>query len=135
MTDGIFNIFKANCFSGGHALSSDTLKVALIDNSYSFSGASVVWTDIQSAQITGTGYTSGGATLSNASITLGDTTKFDADDVSWTSGTFSCSGAVVYNDTSTNKDLICYFDFGGNQSVSTGTFTLQFDTDGILTLT
>jgi hypothetical protein len=76
----------------------------------------------------------GGATLANGAVTQAATTKFDADDTTWTSATFAASHAVIYDDTLTNDDLICSIDFGGSESVTSGTFTLQWHADGIITL-
>jgi len=139
MASGIYNRFKANLMNGAVNLGSggDDIKVALLDNNHSFSADDNVWTDVSGNEISGTGYTAGGETLSNQSVTQDDTNDkavFDADDVSWTSSTFTAYHAVLYDDTLTNDDLICSIDFGGAKSVSNGTFTIQWDTDGIISL-
>ena len=134
MASGIYNRFKANIMNKEVDLEADTIKVALLDSNHSFTATHNTWSDVSTNEISGTGYTSGGATLSNKSVTQAATTKWDADDTSWTSATFTANHAVIYDDTMTNDDLICSIDFGGAQSVSSGTFTIQWHADGIITL-
>lgn len=86
------------------------------------------------------GYTAGGVTLAGktANYTGGtNTLSLDANDVSWTSATFTARIAVIYVDTagaSTTDPLLGYVDFGGDQTVSSGTFTIQWHVDGLLKL-
>lgn len=134
MASGIYNRFKANLMNKEVDLEADTIKFALLSSSHSFTATHNTWSEVSTNQITGTGYTSGGATLAGKAVTQGATTKWDATDPSWTSSTFSAAFGVIYDDTTTNDDLICCFDFGGTQSVVSGTFTVQFHADGIITL-
>lgn len=121
---------------------SDTIKVALLSSSYTPNqDTHDYWDDVSTYQVTGTGYTAGGATLANKSVTYTsgtNVTKFDADDVSWTSSTITARYAVIYDDTpATNatKPLIAYIDFGSDQSSSSGTFSIVWDAAGIFTTT
>jgi len=119
----------------------DTIKVALVSSSYTPNQDSHdYWDDVSSYEVTGTGYTAGGATL--ASKTVGYTsgtnvTKFDAADVSWTSSTITARYAVVYLSTgsSSTSPLIAYVDFGSDQSSSSGTFSISWSASGIFTTT
>lgn len=119
----------------------DTIKVALVSSSYTpDQDAHDYWDDVSAYEVTGTGYTTGGATL--ASKTVGYTsgtnvTKFDAADVSWTSSTITARYAVIYLSTGTasTSPLIAYVDFGSNQSSSNGTFAITWDAAGIFTTT
>lgn len=121
---------------------SDTLKVALLTSSYTPNqDTHDYWDDVSANEVTGTGYTAGGATL--ASVTIGYTsgtnvTKFDAADVSWAASTITARYAVIYDDTpgtAATKPLIAYVDFGTDQSSSAGTFTLTWSANGIFTTT
>ena len=137
MASGIYNRFKANLMNKEVDLEADTIKVALLDDSHSFNADNNTWSDVSANEISGTGYTAGGEELTNKSVTQDDTNDkavFDADDVSWSSATFTAYHAVLYDDTLANDDLICSIDFGGAKSVSNGTFTIQWDADGIITL-
>ena len=72
--------------------------------------------------------------LAGKAVTEGPATKFDANDTAWTSATFTAYFAVLFDDTLVGKDLICCFDFGGGKTVSNGTFTIVWHSDGIITL-
>lgn len=139
MADIIFNAFKANIMNGGIDLDTDTIKVALVTSTF----APNIDTEEDFADVTnevsGTGYTAGGAALANKTVSIDDTDDegvFDADDVTWSSSTITARGAVVYKDTGTPATslLICYLDFGSDKSSSSGNFTIQWGSEGILNL-
>ena len=132
MASGIYNRFKANLMNKVVDLEGDTIKVTLYDNSHSFTAADTDYTTDNELATTG-GYTQGGATLASKAVTEAATTKWDADDVAWTSATFTAYHAVIYDSTASN-DLIASIDFGGAKVVAAGTFTIQFDAAGIITL-
>jgi len=119
----------------------DTIKVALVSSSYTPNqDTHDYWDDVSSNEVSGTGYTAGGATLASKSVTYDsgtNVTKFDAADVSWTSSTITARYAVVYLDTGTasTSPLIAYVDFGSDQSSSSGTFQIVWDSAGIFTTT
>lgn len=135
MASGIYDRFKANLMNKEVDLEGDTLKIILLNNSHSFTSTHNTYSQVSANELaTGSGYTSGGATLASKAVTQGATTKFDAADVEWTSSTFSAYHAVIYDDTLGNDDLICSIDFGGAQTVTNGTLKIEWDTDGIITL-
>lgn len=132
----------AKAFNKEIDFDSDTIKVALLSSSYTPNqDTHDYWDDVSTYQVTGTGYTAGGATLANKSVTYTsgtNVTKFDADDVSWTSSTITARYAVIYDDTpatSATKPLVAYIDFGSDQSSSSGTFSIVWDAAGIFTTT
>lgn len=92
-------------------------------------------------EITGTGYTAGGAALANKTITYdaaSNTTILDADDVVWTNSTLTARYAVIYDDygaTDADKLLLGYVDFGQNMSSSNGDFKIVWDVAGIFRFT
>lgn len=134
MASGVYNRFKANILNKETDMEGDTIRVALLDNSHSFTATHNTWSQVSANEISGTGYTANGEALANKAVTQASTTKFDADDTSWTTASFTAYHAVLYDDTMTNDDLICSFDLGGAQTVTAATFTLQWDSDGIITL-
>lgn len=95
-------------------------------------------TNVGTDEVTGTGYSSGGVTLTNVSAVLSSTTAVASFSVnpSWTTATFTAIAAVIYNTTARigagatplNNHTISIHDFGGSQSVSAGTFTLVVPT-------
>lgn len=92
-------------------------------------------------EISGTGYTAGGATLTGKSVSYDTATnkvRLIAADAQWTTATFTARYAVYYKSTGTasTSPLIGYLDFGSDQTVTAGTFTLDHDaTNGIFTAT
>jgi len=133
MASGIYSRFKANLMNKIVDLEGDTIKVTLYDDSHAFNAAHTDYTTDNELATAG-GYTQAGATLATKAVTEAATTKWDADDVEWTDATFDAYHAVIYDSTAGN-DLICSIDFGGIKSVSAGTFTIQWDADGIISLT
>lgn len=133
MASGIYSRFKANLMNKVVDLEGDTIKVTLYDTNHSFTASDTDYTTDNELATTG-GYTQGGMTLTTKAVTEAATTKWDADDVAWTSATFSAFHAVIYDSTASN-DLIASIDFGGEKAVAAGTFTIQWDANGIITLT
>ena len=71
-------------------------------------------------------YVTGGLALTNVDPTTGGTTGFtDFADKSFTTATITARGALIYNDTNSDK-AVCALDFGGNKTSTAGTFTIQF---------
>lgn len=133
MASGIYTRFKANLMKRLHDLVNDTVKIALYGASYSFTATDDFYTATAELASTG-GYTTGGASLTTKAVTeAGATGVFDADDAAWSSATFSTYFAVIYDNTPCNT-LICAIDFGGVQTVTAGTFTVQFASSGIVIL-
>ena len=126
--------------NGSIDLDTDTIKVALVTSSYTPNQDTHDNFDDVTNEVTGTGYTAGGASLANKAVTA-DTTDnegvFDADDVTWSSSTITARGAVVYKSTGTasTSPLICYLDFGSDQTSSSGNFTITWNSEGIVNLT
>lgn len=80
----------------------------------------------------GNGYTTGGATLANKAVTEASrVTKFDADDVQWTSSTIIARYAVLYE----GENLLVWVDFGENKASEAGTFKITWNAGGIFTIT
>lgn len=139
MADVIYNSFKAKIMDGSIDLDTDTIKVALVTATYTPNQDTHDFFDDVTNEVSGTGYTAGGATLASKTVTA-DTTDnegvFDAADVTWSTSTITARGAVIYKSTGTasTSALICYLDFGSDQSSSAGDFTIQWNAEGILNL-
>jgi len=122
-------------------LGSETqLKVALFTDSLTpdFNAASPYFgsAPYTSNQVSGTGYTAGGATLTSTTLTASaGIMTFDAADASWSSSTItSAEGAIIYADGLTNKDVVVAVDFGAPYSTSNGTFAITWNASGIFTV-
>ena len=144
ITQAMTNSFKVDALSGGMnfnttnraltANTQDVFKIAL----YSASSASLDATTsayTTTGEITGTGYTAGGNTLSISQIptssgTPSTTAYINFANTSWGStASFSADGALIYNSSNSNKS-VCVLNFGGTKTVTSGTFTIQFPTAG-----
>lgn len=137
MASGVYNRYKANLLNKEIDMEADTIKVILLDNSHTFDADNNELTDVNTNEISGTGYTTGGEIIANITVTQDDTNDkayFDGDNTAWSTATFSAYHAVIYDDTISGDPLIASIDFGGEKDVSAGDFTLQWNADGILEL-
>lgn len=139
MADVIYNGFKGSLLNVDIDLLVDTIKVALVTSAYTPNqDTHLDFADVTN-EVTGTGYTAGGATLGTKAVTV-DTTDnegvFDAADVTWASSTITARGAVLYMSTGTagTSLLICYLDFGTDQTSTAGDFTIAWNAEGIINL-
>lgn len=115
----------------------DTQKVALTSSAYTPDQDVHDYFNDVTNEVSGTNYTAGGATLGSKTLTYDSATNkivLDAADAAWASATISgIRKAVVYKDTgvAATSKLWCWHDFGADQSVAAGTFTIQWDADGV----
>jgi hypothetical protein len=126
--------FKVEILEGVHdfrTAGGDTFKLALYDNSASFTAATTAYTVTNEVANSGT-YAAGGGTLTNVTPTSSGTTAFtDFADLSFTSATITAFGALIYNSTPTHtytNPTVCVLDFGGAKTSTNGTFTIIFPT-------
>tara|TARA_B100000497_G_scaffold92840_1_gene103779 strand:+ start:326 stop:748 length:423 start_codon:yes stop_codon:yes gene_type:complete len=125
ITQAMCTQFKKDVMLGLHDLDSDTIKIALYTSSASLDATTDTYTTSNEVA-NGNGYTTGGVTLANASVIENGTSGcFDADNPEWTSATFTARGALIYNDTDGDR-AIAVLDFGGDFTVSSGTFRVVF---------
>lgn len=111
----------------------DTFKILLVTSSYTPDKDTHDKLDDVTNEVTGTGYTAGGATsactvtkdVANDKVTI----SFAA--VNWSSSTITAAGAVIYKSrggASSADELVAYIDFGGDVSSAGGTFSLGAST-------
>ena len=139
MANVIYNSFKAKIMDGSVDLDTDTVKVALVTSSYTPDQDAHDFFDDVTNEVVGTGYSAGGASLANKSVTQDNTDNegvFDADDVTWSSSTITARGAVVYKSTGTpsTSPIIAFIDFTTDQISSNGNFVIQWAAEGLLNL-
>lgn len=113
----------------------DTVKCALVTNSYTPSAAHTIWADVSANEVaTGNGYTTGGVAVANKTAT---DTKLDCDDPSWTALSKTFRLAVFYKVGTANSlvnPLICYIDFGSDITAVGTDFVITIDSAGLFTL-
>jgi len=121
--------FKQELLEGLHdfnASAGNTFKLALYDNNASFTAATTVYTATN--EISGTGYTAGGGTLTNIDPTSSGTTAFiDFDNLTFSAATITARGALIYNSTNGNR-AVAVLDFGADKTSTAGDFTIVFPT-------
>lgn len=129
ITTALATSFKQELMVGTHNFTVSTgnvFKIALFTSSATLSAATTAYATTN--EVTGTGYTAGGNTLTNVTPTTSGTTAFtDFADSSWTTSTITARGCMIYNSTNSNK-CVGVWDFGSDQVSSSGTFTIVFPT-------
>ena len=116
--------FKQELLQGIHDFDTDVFKIALYTSSSDLSSATTAYTT--SGETSGTGYTAGGATLTNLGVTLSGTTAYTSwDSYTWANSTITTAGALVYNASKANRS-VAVLNFGGTYSTSAAPFTVTF---------
>ena len=122
--------FKVELLAGTHNFTTstgDTYKLALYDNSASFTAATTAYTATN--EVSGTGYSAGGGTLTNVTPTSSGTTAFiDFADLTFSTATITAYGALIYNSSAAGNPAVCILDFGGAKTSTAGDFTIVFPT-------
>ena len=119
----------------------DAIKTSLHTSSYTPAQDTDDFFNDATNEITGTGYTAGGVTLGSKTLTYDsgtNETRLDAADAQWTSASFTARIAVTYSDTggaASTDPVMGFVNFGGDETVSSGTFTIQWDATGVLKIT
>ena len=121
---GLTTSFKVDILNGRQNVASNTLKMALYDGYVEMGESTTEYSPTN--EVTGAGYTAGGNTLANVSIssTSNGIVYVSFDNVSWTSAQFVARGALIYNATVANAS-IATLDFGSDKTqAANGTFTV-----------
>ena len=137
ITSAVCTSFKVLLLKGQMdftASTGDTFKIALFTSSVTLGASTTDYSSTNEITNTsGTAYTAGGASLTSVTpVASGTTALCDFSDVSWTSASFTANGCLIYNTTtgtgSSTTDAVAAVAFGGDKTVSSGTFTVQFPT-------
>ena len=129
ITSAVCSSFKQELLQGKHSLDTsgnggDTFKIALYTSSATMSAATTAYSATN--EVSGTGYTAGGNTLTSVTPALStDTAVCDFADTSWSTATITARGALIYNSSASDKAVVA-LDFGGDKTSTAGTFTIQF---------
>ena len=120
--------FKVEILGGDFDFSSgtgETFKIALFTSSATLGAATTAYATTN--EVTGTGYTAGGNTLTiSANPASSGTTAFlDFADTTWSSATITARGALIYKSGGTNP-AIAVLDFGADKTSTAGDFTIVF---------
>lgn len=139
MASLVYNKGKTAILNGDIDLLTQDIKVALVTSSYSPDKDADDFFDDVTNEASGAGYTAGGKSLASKAVAqdnANDRAEFDADDLQWVVSTITARACVVYYDTGVDATsiLIAYIDFGSDFSTVAETFTIEWDTEGILYL-
>ena len=141
ITSSLVNTFKTELLKGLHSFDTsgatpagNVFKIALYTNSTTIDTTTTAYGGPSNEVASGGGYTTGGNTLTNTGVGVSTVTSFtDFSDTSWTSASFTARGCLIYNSSTvtglTSNAAVCGITFGGDKTVSSGTFTIQFPTN------
>ena len=130
ITQAMCTSFKQALLDGEMDFSSNTAqsyKIALYTSSASLDAATTAYTT--SNEVSGTGYSAGGNTLtiSTAPTTSGTTAFLSFATTTWTTATITARGALIYQAGGTNP-AVAVLDFGSDKGSSAGDFQITFPT-------
>ena len=128
--------FKVEILNGIHAFgttvvrgatTSDTFKIALYTSSASLDDTTTAYSATN--EVSGTGYSAGGNTLTVSQVptSTGTTAFLDFADTTWSSATITANGALIYNSSQSDK-AVAVLAFGGDKTSTNGDFTIVFPT-------
>jgi hypothetical protein len=121
ITAAVPNSYKADLLAAVHA-AGDVYKIALYTSSATLDKTTTAYT--ATGEVTGTGYTAGGKTLTGYAAASGsDVAWIDWADPVWTTATFTARGAIIYNSSKSNK-ILGIWDFGLDVTSTGSDFTL-----------
>lgn len=112
------------------ATTADTFKIALYTSTATNgAGTTAYSTTNEITNTSGTAYTAGGATLTVSQVPTSTSTTawLSFGNPSWSTASFTAASALIYNSSQGNR-AVCSLDFGGDKTVSSGTFTIQMPT-------
>ena len=137
IASAVCNSFKQEILVGTHnftASSGNAFKLALYTSSASLGAGTTAYSSSNEISNTsGSAYSAGGKTIVSVTPALDGTVAVcDFADISFTSASFTANGCLIYNDTQADK-AVCTVAFGGDKTVSSGTFTIQFPAAGAST--
>ena len=128
ITSAVCNSFKTEILKAVHNFteSANEFKLALYTSSATLNKSTTAYTTSNEVA-NGNGYTTKGEALTNVTPALsGDTAVCDFANISFTSASFTANGCLIFNDTASGDPSVCAIAFGGDKTVTSGTFTIEF---------
>jgi len=131
ITSAICNTFKTEILKAVHNFTASTgndFNIALYTSSATLgAGTTAYGSSNEITNTSGSAYQPKGKVLTSVTPVLDSTTAVcDFADVSWTSASFTANGCLIFNEDATGDPAVCAVAFGGDKTVSSGTFTIQF---------
>jgi hypothetical protein len=131
ITSEICNSFKVEILTGVHnftASTGNTFNLALYTSSATLNKSTTAYSSTNEITNTsGSAYSAKGNALTSVTPVLStDTAVCDFANTSWSSASFTANGCLIFNDTATGDPAVCAIAFGGDKTVTSGTFTIEF---------
>ena len=131
ITSAICNSFKVEILTATHnftASSGNTFNLALYTSSATLNKSTTAYSSSNEISNTsGSAYSAKGLALTSVTPVLSsDTAVCDFANISWSSASFTARGCLIFNDTASGDPSVCAIDFGGDKTVTSGTFTIEF---------
>ena len=131
ITSAICNSFKVEILTATHnftASSGNTFNLALYTSSATLNKSTTAYSSSNEISNTsGSAYSAKGNALTSVTPVLSsDTAVCDFANSSWTSASFTARGCLIFNDSASGDPAVCAIDFGGDKTVTSGTFTIEF---------
>ena len=130
ITQAMCTSFKQALLDGEMDFSGDTsqvFKIALYTSSATLDATTTAYSVTN--EVSGTGYTAGGNTLTVVAPTTSGTTAFlDFNDTTWSTATITARGALIYHADGSGNPTVAVLDFGSDKTSTAGDFTIQFPT-------
>ena len=131
IASAVCNSFKQEILVGTHnftTTSGDDFKLALYTSSASLGAGTTAYASTNEITNTaGSAYSAKGQALTSVTPVLDSSTAVcDFANISWTSASFTANGCLIFNDDAAGDPAVCVVAFGGDKTVSSGTFTIQF---------
>ena len=133
ITSEICNSFKTEILTAVHnftASTGNTFNLALYTSTATLNKSTTAYSSTNEITNTsGSAYSAKGQALTSVTPALStDTACCDFANISWTSASFTANGCLIFNDDAAGDPAVCAVAFGGDKTVSSGTFTIQFPT-------
>ena len=131
ITSAICNSFKVEILTGTHnftASTGNTFNLALYTSSATLDKDTTAYSSTNEITNTsGSAYSAKGNALTSVTPVLStDTAVCDFANTSWSSASFTANGCLIFNDDAAGDPAVCAIAFGGDKTVTSGTFTIEF---------
>ena len=130
IVSAVCNTFKEEVLKAVHNFTTggDAFNLALYTSSASLGAATTAYDSTNEiTNASGSAYSAKGQALTSVTPALStDTACCDFANVSFTSASFTANGCLIFNDTASGDPAVCAIAFGGDKTVTNGTFTIEF---------
>jgi hypothetical protein len=131
ITSAVCNSFKTEALRAIHnftASTGNTFNLALYTSSATLNKSTTAYASTNEiTNASGSAYSAKGIALTSVTPALStDTACCDFANISWTSASFTANGCLIFNDTAAGDPAVCAIAFGGDKTVTSGTFTIEF---------